>query len=352
MANASTIDGWRQAPRLTSFSAFFDRTAGGLDGMPDVAVPRPDLSMLDFDVECAVFFDTQKALWGAFDSHYFASIPFRLEEECRLGAATLSFALNRWMSKSSPATLYTLGAGTGCLARTLGVLGGGRIKTLCCSPTTANQTAFHGRRGSEHAHFFLGPFFELDDARYASDDALEPFRKGFDILLEDTTFQMYGSDRVQQLDFIMPKIRDGGLLIQVQKLSHPDRDLYDARERQKDDVFKPRYFSRANISEKKSEILDTMVDFQVDLETTTNALRSFFRYSVATWNSGNFYTIVSSNSRSSILAFISLLKRPALPPAYCYAELPLVLVDTSSDPIGAALRWRGDIGHASYRTAA
>jgi hypothetical protein len=298
------------------------------------------MSLLDFDLDCSVFSDTHRRLWGHFDNHYFASIPYRLEEECRLGSAMLAFALRGWARNGSPTTIYTLGTGTGCLARTLAALGDGRIETLCCSPTPANREAFLAKPGSEHAHFFLGPFFQLDGERYASDTDLLPFRNGFDILFEDTTFQMYDRDRLKQLEFIVPRVRDGGVLVQVQKLAHPDCDLYEERERQKDELFKSRYFSTAHIAKKKDEILNTMTNCQVDMQTTISALRSFFRYSVLTWNSGNFYMIMSSNSRASMLEFVSLLLKPAIPPAYCYQQLPLAVVDTDADPLGPDLRWR------------
>lgn len=341
MVDPHTIELWRQAPRLTSFAAFFERTASGKGGAPDLAKPQPDMGLLDFDLDSAVFSDTHRRLWGHFDSHYFASIPYRLEEECRLGAAMLSFALRGWLRNASPTTIYTLGTGTGCLARTLAALGGGRITTLCCSPTAANREAFLAKRASEHAHFFLGPFFDLDGDRYAADNDLLPFRDGFDILFEDTTFQMYDRDRLKQLEFIAPRIRHGGVLVQLQKLAHQDHDLYDERERQKDELFKTRYFSTRHISEKKDEILNTMTDFQVDLPTTVSALGSFFRYSVLTWNSGNFYTIVSSNSRASILELVSLMTKPAIPPAYCHEQLPAAVIDTGTDPLGPELSWRG-----------
>ncbi len=306
MVDQETLERWRNAPRLTSFAAFFERTASGQGGAPDRGQPTPDMSLLDFDLDCAVFSDTHRRLWGPFDSHYFASIPYRLEEECRLGAALLSLALRIWAFCALPTTVYTLGTGTGCLARTLATLGNGRIKALCCSPTAANRASFLANRGSEHAHFFQGPFFELNDDRYATDQGLAPFRGGFDVLFEDTTFQMYDRDRMKQLEFVAPRIRPGGLLVQVQKLAHQDHDSYEGRERQKDELFKSRYFSAGPISEKKDEILNTMTDLQVDLETTISALKAFFRYSVLTWNSGNFYTIVSSNSRTSVLELVSL----------------------------------------------
>ncbi len=340
MVDRLTIEHWRKAPRLTKFAAFFERTASGQAGAPDLAEPKLDMSLLDFDLEVAVFSNTHRRLWGRFDSHYFASIPYRLEEESRLGTALLSFALRTWARSAAPTTIYTLGTGTGCLARTLATLGNGRIEALCCSPTAANRISFEANRGSEHAHFFHGPFFDLTDERYAKDPDLLPFRGGFDVLLEDTTFQMYDRDRVRQLDFVVPHIRPGGILVQVQKLAHEDHDVYHERERQKDELFKSRYFSASGISTKRDEVLNTMTDLQVDLATTVAALRTFFRYSALTWNSGNFYTIVSSNSRAALLELISLMLKPAIPPGYCYEHLPVVIIDTDVEPIAPQLTWR------------
>jgi len=340
MIESHVIEQWRKAPRLTSLAEFFERTASGQGGAPDRALPAADLGLLDFDLDCAIFSDTQRSFWGPFDRHYFSSIPYRLEEECRLGSALLALGLRRWGQTRVRTKIYTLGTGTGCLARTLAALGGGRVETLCCSPTAANRTAFYANRGSEHAHFFHGPFFDLDNERYAADADLEPFRDGVDVLMEDTTFQMYDRDRISQLAFITPRIRSGGLLIQIQKLAHADARIYREHERQKDEIFKARYFSSAEISDKRDEVLDTMDGLQVDLETTAAALRTFFRYSVVVWNSGNFYTIVSSNARSAVLGFFSSLIRPAIPPAYCHHSLPAVLGDTADDPIADSLRWR------------
>lgn len=340
MVDLPTIEHWRKAPRLTSFAGFFERTASGTSGCPDLGDPIVDLSLLDFDLEASVFSDTHRRLWGAFDNHYFASIPYRLEEETRLGAAILSFALRIWARSAAPTTIYTLGTGTGCLARTLAALGNGRIETLCCSPTAANRMSFETNRGSEHAHFFHGPFFELTEDRYANDADLVAFRDGFDVLFEDTTFQMYDRDRVKQLDFVVPRIRPGGVLVQVQKLAHHNPDVYEERERQKDELFKTRYFSTGDITRKKDEILSTMTGLQVDLSTTVCALRMFFRYSVLTWNSGNFYTIVSSNSRAAMVELISLMLKPAIPPGYCYERLPVAVIDTDVERLASALNWR------------
>ncbi|WP_246661181.1 class I SAM-dependent methyltransferase [Rhizobium sp. ERR 1071] len=340
MVNRQTIEAWRKAPRLNAFAPFFERTARGLGGMPDLATPEPDLSLLEFDLDCMAFWDTHRRLWGNFDHHYFASIPYRLEEECRLGAAMLVLALHAWGRRRQAAAVYTLGAGAGTLSRSLARLGDGRLKTLCCSPTDGNRISFFARRGSEHAHFHHGPFFELDDERYATDENLQPFRDGYDLLFEDTTFQMYGRDRKEQLAVIAPRIRPGGLLIQVQKIAHPDVDAYLERERQKDEQFKSRYFSKTEIVAKKHEVLDTMTKFQVDLETSITALGSYFSYSVVTWNSGNFYTIVSSNSAASLREFVTSMVKPAIPEEFCYEQLPLIFAHETAPPLDERWAWR------------
>ncbi|WP_337271095.1 class I SAM-dependent methyltransferase [Oryzifoliimicrobium ureilyticus] len=343
MVDSKTIDAWRKAPRLNSFATFFEQTARGLGGAPDLGRPEPEMDLLSFDLDCMTFWDTHRRLWGHFDNHYFASIPYRLEEECRLGTAILTFAEKRWACLGRPATVYTLGAGAGTLARALAKLGDGRLKTLNCSPTEGNRVCFFARRGSEDAQFYHGPFFELDDEHYEKDETLQPFRDGYDVLLEDTTFQMYGRDRDKQTGFIAPRLRSNGVLVQVQKLSHQNGDAYLERERQKDDLFKSRFFSGRQIAEKRRDVLDTMFDFQVDLETTRSALGSYFQYAVVTWNSGNFYTIVSSNSLSSLHEFVSLMVKPAIPSEFCYQQLPHIIVNQEVNPVHAGLAWRPPI---------
>lgn len=340
MVDSQIIDAWKKAPRLNAFASFFERTASGKGGAPDLDIPAPEMNLLSYDLDCMTFWDTHRRLWGHFDSHYFASIPYRLEEECRLAVAVLSFSLKAWARSGRVATVYTLGAGAGTLARALARLGDGRLKTLNCSPTNGNRVCFFAKRGSDDASFYHGPFYQLDDERYASDEALRSFRDGYDILLEDTTFQMYGRDRENQTAFIAPRLREGGVLVQVQKLASPNLDVYLAREIQKDVTFKSKFFSAAQIVEKQRDVLETMADFQVDLETSRSALRRYFRYSVLTWNSGNFYTIVSSNSLHAICDFCASMLKPAIPDAFCYEPLPRIIINDEKDPMQGDWTWR------------
>ncbi|MDR6100486.1 tRNA (cmo5U34)-methyltransferase [Agrobacterium larrymoorei] len=340
MTDSSTINNWTTAPRLNAFASFFEETASGRSGMPDLGDVLPDIELIGRDLDCRIFLDSYRRLWGAFDAHYFASIPFRLEEEARLGSAVLRYIQNLWAREERAALVYTLGAGTGCLARTLARIGDGRALTLNCSPTPANRVSFHAKRGSEHAHFFLGSFFELDASRYASDPSLQLFKDGFDVLIEDTTFQMYGPDRAAQVAFIAPRIRRDGVLIQVEKISHPDPDTYARRERQKDEQFKSRYFSRTQIDSKKSEVLNTMEKCEVSLDTSIAALSTHFSFSAVTWNSGNFYTIVSSNSLETLGIIVQLLIPPAIPLEFCYEKLPRFWSYGVEAPVPSNWGWR------------
>lgn len=334
------INQWRKAPRLNAFAEFFEQTATGAANQPDIAQPVVAPDLLGYDFDCLTFYDTHRRLWGEFDKHYFASIPYRLEEECRLGAAILRFGLKAWAQAGRPATVYSLGAGAGTLARALAKLGDGRLKTLCCSPTEGNRKSFFAKRGSEDAFFHHGPFFELDDNRYADDHNLSSFCDGYDVLFEDTTFQMYGRDRNNQTGFIAPRLRKCGLLIQVQKLSHPDHSIYMGRERQKDQQFKARFFSQIQIAQKRRNVLDTMDDFQVDLRTSIAALAEHFLYTIVTWNSGNFYTIVSSNSADALRSFVASMIGPAIPADYCHEQIPLGFDRGEAFVLSDAWHWR------------
>jgi hypothetical protein len=57
------------------------------------------------------------------------------------------------------------------------------------------------------------------------------------------------------------------------------------------------------------------------------ALRPYFLHCCITWNSGNFYTIIASNSLANIRGFISCLGEPAIPSEYLYEALPRPLLE-------------------------
>ncbi|MEI9425300.1 hypothetical protein O7A70_29490 [Mesorhizobium sp. Cs1299R1N1] len=78
---------------------------------------------------------------GFFDQHYHSSIPYRLEEECRMAYAVLNYARRRGAALS----LYSLGTAEGTMARTLSEFSDGQILSLSCSPNPENYKSFMAR---------------------------------------------------------------------------------------------------------------------------------------------------------------------------------------------------------------
>jgi len=65
-----------------------------------------------------------------------------------------------------------------------------------------------------------------------------------------------------------------------------------------------------------------MNDNEVTIVELAEVLADAFVGSYVTWNSGNFYTIVASNSARNLKRLISKMGRPALPSEYVYEALP------------------------------
>lgn len=151
------------------------------------------------------------------------------------------------------------------------------------------------------------------------------FRSGFDVVIEDTTFQMYGRERLAPIALTMQHLKSDGILILHEKLMHPDPDDFHRREVQKDELFKARYFAESQIGQKKQGILRSMHEQLVTLTELTEVLQRFFDHAVVTWNSGNFYTIAASTSISRLQLFTQCLTPPAIPADFLYEDLPRVL---------------------------
>lgn len=260
---------------------------------------------------------------GPFDQHYHRSIPYRLEEECRLGHAILQYG----QKKSGSLHLYSLDTAEGTMARTLSELAEGRIESLCCSPNHENYQAFLAYGDPPHASFFVGPFHHLTPHLLSSRADLRKFASGFDTILEDTTFQMYSANRPAQIRFVSQHLNDDGLLIFVEKFRHADVEEYQRRELQKDHGFKARYFSPEDVVAKGKAILTSMNLNEVALENMAQAIRPYFRHCYVTWNSGNFYTLIASNSLPNIDCFMTGLIEPAIPSEFVYGTLPRPLFD-------------------------
>ncbi|MEN0117788.1 MAG: class I SAM-dependent methyltransferase [Agrobacterium cavarae] len=303
--------------RLNKLSDFFSSTAAGRAGVP-IRRPSLDFRLLERNLETERFAALHATRQGPFDQHYLSSIPYRYEEEIRLGMAILRYS----SACQPPITLYSLGTAEGTMARTISELADGQVLSLSCSPTIENQENFYAWGVPKHAQFFLGPFNHISPESLSQTPGLQDFASGFDIIFEDTTFQMYSPNRQQQIAFVQRNLRAKGLMIFLEKFRSLDAEEYQRRELQKDHGFKARYFSDAEIKHKKRNVLESMNLNEVTLDEMRAALREVFPYAYIIWNSGNFYSIAASTSLRNLNLFVSCLGSAAIPSEYTYGEVP------------------------------
>jgi hypothetical protein len=302
-----------RAPRLNQLTSFFASTAAGETGMP-LRNPAPDIRLLPNERLLHQYISLHESRQGHFDKHYHCSIPYRLEEEYRMALALLKYAEKH----TRPLLLYSLGTAEGTMARALSELSDGKIKSLCCSPNVENQSCFLAYGDPRHSDFFLGPFHRLTKEHLGFSSKFPETAYGFDVVFEDTTFQMYSANRQKQIEFVRHHLKDDGILILLEKFRSSDHAEFTRREKQKDFGFKSRYFPASDIYIKGEIVLSIMHENQVTLEDGIAALRRCFRNAAVTWNSGNFYALAASNSAENLRAYLAAMPPPAIPDEYLY----------------------------------
>ena len=151
---SSFIDERERAPRLNELSDFLAATANERSAIP-VKQPKIEFKLLDSNHPLKSFIRLHKQRGGPFDQHYHASIPYRFEEECRLGYTVLRYC------QSLPGTsyLYSLGTAEGTMERAICELADGQVDS--CSPNLKNYNRFLAYGRPPHATFFVGPFHHL-----------------------------------------------------------------------------------------------------------------------------------------------------------------------------------------------
>lgn len=324
MDSTITIDDLRRAPRVTTLVDEFANIASGLCGRPCRHV-EPDRSLLAGDLPSLNALEVYLTRSGTFESHFVASIPYILEEGARLSAAIVRYLLARRHENNGQLAVYTLGSAEGSLARTIAELGKGAVWTLNCSPNIENQREFWRCGAPPTSRFFLGPFFEVTPDRLASDPDMSVFRGGFDVIVEDTTFQMYCADRTLPISLATANLKPDGILVTIEKMRHEDPDEYWRRERQKDEDFKRRYFHDAAINHKRTQVLSVMQEREVMLDTLAEGLKPRFTCAAVFWNSGNFYSIAAAANAGQLRNFLQAMTPPAIPTAFCHEVLPRAL---------------------------
>jgi len=263
------------------------------------------------------YIDLHERRQGYFDKHYHCSIPYRIEEEFRMALTLLRYAEQR----SDPLLFYSLGTAEGTMARALSELSEGKIKSLCCSPNRENQDCYMAYGEPRDSDFFLGPFHRLTKDHLRAYAKISAAAGGFDVIFEDTTFQMYSPNRCKQIEFVRHHLKDDGVLVMLEKFCATDQAEFTRREQQKDYGFKARYFPPSEIWKKAENVLSYMHENQVTLDEMSAALSRQFKHVVVTWNSGNFYGLAASNCATNLNRFVAAMPAPAIPREYLYASL-------------------------------
>lgn len=305
------------SPRLNELADFFCETAAGNNGSP-TRKRVADTRLLPNDVLLHRFVALHERRQGFFDQHYHSSIPYRLEEECRMAYTLLRYSL----PNPEEISLYSLGTAEGTMARTLSELSRGKIQSLSCSPNKENYDCFMAYGEPPHADFFVGPFHRLTKEHIQSDSKLRRFSSGFDFILEDTTFQMYSPNRADQIEFVTQHLKPDGIFLFLEKFRSADQTEYAGRESQKDLGFKTQYFQAEQIAQKAKQVLQTMHECEVSLPTMASAVYAHFDHCVVTWNSGNFYGLAASNSTENLRRYLEVMPEPAIPHEYVYEPTP------------------------------
>jgi SAM-dependent methyltransferase len=306
-----------QSPRLNQLAGFFAETAAGKNGMPR-RKPVVDMRLMPNDAILHQLVEIHARRQGFFDQHYHASIPYRLEEECRMAHALLRYSQTR----PNALLFYSLGTAEGTMARVISEMSGGKIQSLACSPNEENYKCFMAFGDPLGASFFVGPFHRLTREHLRSGENLAQFADGFDVILEDTTFQMYSPNRRAQVDFVAQNLKPGGIMLFIEKFRASDASDYQAREEQKNLGFKAHYFGTDEIARKTELVLNTMQECEVTLSGMADAIYARFSHCLVTWNSGNFYGLAASNDAENLGRFLTSMMQPAIPVEYVYEPKP------------------------------
>jgi hypothetical protein len=306
-----------RGPRVTSMLESFERIAAGAAHVPTrTAQAAPDFvrRMPEFKRHSRVF--TRNI--GTFFRHGCASIPYCIEQYARVDIALCRLAQEASASRAAPLTYYETCSADGTRARTLAEYSLGRFLTLTDSPNESNRRQFDLLVSHPYSLFHKGTFADITP-EFLREHAPHPaFADHFDIIWENTTFQMFGPNRDEQIAYVKRVLKHEGLMLFFEKMNHADAIRYATAEEVKDAWFKAQHFSSEDIALKRSEILTEMEQCQVTLDEFVAAARIHFATGVLIWNCGNFYEIVASDSPALVDALVSELPAPYVPSAFAF----------------------------------
>lgn len=311
----------------------FNKLVAGSVGRPELGDAFPSPELLIRDIDSLAFAPYYQNATETFHEHLHASIPGYAEDQCRLGSAISRYAMNHVNRTGRPLDLWSLGACESPLARAVARHAGGDVLRSHCSSQASEVFAELARfpEKDPNVSFEVAPF-------YAAQHPHLPPGEGYDIIFEETHFQMLHPNRIGPLEILSQKLRDDGVMLLYQKFLSDTKEEYERREIEKDKVYKSRYFSDEQIQSKHDMILTHMENGQVYLEDFLSATKRVAKYIVMIWRSGNFAGIAASNDSRNLAEFIGLLPQQFVENPMYSRGLPINL----GDPLDVTLRFRPD----------
>ena len=300
-----------KSPRLTTLYNKFESISEGLEQRP-ITIPKVDDAYLNLDSDFKRHDEIFNKNVRIFLKHGVSSIPYLTEEYIRVDKALLEYAKYKNATKENPLAYWETSSADGSRGRSLAEFCDGRIITLTDSPNLGNMNEFNNSPRHDYSYFYRGGFIDINPEFLQKQEYNEHFKNGFDIIWENTTFQMYGDNRWEQIAFLKQELKKDGIVIFFEKMNNENIDKYIEMEKTKDE-FKNKYFNTEQILQKKANILNTMEKGQVTLKEFKNAAEEQFKYGIVIWNSTNFYEILASDSLDNIKLFLDNLKQAYVP---------------------------------------
>ena len=199
----------------------------------------------------------------------------------------------------------------------------GKIKTVSLDPNLDmkarfDKTPVDGAEFSDTA--FSGTDIEGQPAWKEGDRQVMNYKpdRQFDIVQEAMVFQFISADRTTQIARIKDLLKEDGVAIIEEKvfLPHdPNKPLdginrdpnYLKNEEYKDDNYKSKFFTKAEMEQKKKEVLNTGEDqiegmerYMVPKNYLETKLQENFTHVEQFWDSGNFKGYIASDSKTKL----------------------------------------------------
>ena len=311
----------KKSPRLTSLQKnFFSLTARGEKNIPRLGWHDGSEELMFNNKNAINFLRSYRNYMGLFERHFASSVPYILENECRIGESICK------LNSVHPFNQYSLhlGSSEGPLAKTLAKYSDGRIQTIAHSDSPEHKIGFDLTPQAQGCHFLGIPSVDL---------SLNELKKqfgsqfdGFDYIFEHQLFHFYSPDRKSQVKYFANLLRDkgSGAMFFTEKMNCRSREDYLNRERVKDWKFKSRYFSVDQIISKQDDVCSEMIGNQVSLPEMIEAIKCTFAHVAVIWNSGNFYQFVASNNEQLMADILEIIPPSFIPDEFVHENLPIV----------------------------